>query len=116
MAAFKQACKKRHGNTTQWLVQSSDFQRWADETEFSVLWCSGKRMSRLHSTQPQLTIYLVGSGKTVLTFVPSLTENQALTDGRESEQELLRNCTVIEITRRTCESHSSFANSTKLHP
>jgi hypothetical protein len=45
IVAFKQARKKRHGNTAQWLTQSSEFGRWINETEVSVFWCSGKRES-----------------------------------------------------------------------
>ncbi len=37
MTAFKQARKKRHGNTSQWLVQSSDFHRWANESELDTI-------------------------------------------------------------------------------
>ncbi|KAI9732361.1 MAG: hypothetical protein M1834_001568 [Cirrosporium novae-zelandiae] len=49
--AFKQARKKCHVGTAQWLVQTSRFDRWHKETGSAVFWCSGK----------------IGSGKTILT-------------------------------------------------
>ncbi|ERF71485.1 hypothetical protein EPUS_00474 [Endocarpon pusillum Z07020] len=51
IAPFKQARKRRHGNTAQWLTQSQEFNRWMNEPGSSVFWCSGK----------------LGSGKTILT-------------------------------------------------
>ncbi|KAJ9664651.1 hypothetical protein H2201_005165 [Coniosporium apollinis] len=51
LAAFKQARKKRHGNTTQWLTRTSEMDRWLNDPGCPVFWCSGK----------------LGSGKTVLT-------------------------------------------------
>ncbi|KAK8044398.1 hypothetical protein PG993_004422, partial [Apiospora rasikravindrae] len=38
---FNQSTRKRHGNTTNWIYETSQFQRWV-EGNSSVLWCSGK--------------------------------------------------------------------------
>ncbi|KAK8131140.1 hypothetical protein PG984_007578 [Apiospora sp. TS-2023a] len=46
--SFKQSTRKRHGNTTNWIHETPQFQRWL-EGDSSVVWCSGK----------------IGSGKTI---------------------------------------------------
>jgi hypothetical protein len=52
--AWKQAHSKRHGNTCQWLAQSSEFDRWMRDTGSPVLWCSGKREYRSHLSRVRL--------------------------------------------------------------
>ncbi|KAK8018511.1 hypothetical protein PG991_007701 [Apiospora marii] len=39
--SFSQSTRKRHGNTTNWIHGTPQFQRWLDG-ESSVIWCSGK--------------------------------------------------------------------------
>ncbi|KAK8053281.1 Ankyrin repeat-containing domain protein [Apiospora saccharicola] len=39
--SFNQSTRKRHGNTTNWIHETPQFQRWL-EGGSSVVWCSGK--------------------------------------------------------------------------
>ncbi|PHH92270.1 hypothetical protein CDD83_8195 [Cordyceps sp. RAO-2017] len=51
LSPFKQACKKRHSSTGEWITSTSQFVRWTESSEPSLIWCFGK----------------IGSGKTILT-------------------------------------------------
>ncbi|KAF4332948.1 ankyrin repeat [Fusarium beomiforme] len=39
---FREACKKRHCGTAQWMFSAFEFNRWKNNTNSSLLWCSGK--------------------------------------------------------------------------
>ncbi|RYO82406.1 hypothetical protein DL764_009606 [Monosporascus ibericus] len=53
LSPFREARKKRHCSTAEWIFSTSEFNRWNDATASSLLWCCGK----------------IGSGKTILTFL-----------------------------------------------
>ena len=42
LTPFKQSRRMRHGDTTQWLFQTAEFDRWIEGTGPPLLWCSGK--------------------------------------------------------------------------
>lgn len=51
VAAFNQARKKRHGTTSSWLTETTEYQQWKQDPQSSTFYCSG----------------ILGAGKTVLT-------------------------------------------------
>lgn len=51
LAAYKQAARKRHGNTAQWLSRTLEMDRWLNHTGYPLLWCSGKREYSSYVTQ-----------------------------------------------------------------
>ncbi|KAH0489354.1 hypothetical protein TgHK011_009786 [Trichoderma gracile] len=48
---LKQSRRKRYSGTLEWLFKTREFDRWINDSESPLLWCSGK----------------IGSGKTILT-------------------------------------------------
>ncbi|KAM0452065.1 hypothetical protein ACHAPV_009689 [Trichoderma viride] len=50
LTPLKQGRRKRHSGTLEWLFQTQEYLSWANATDSSLLWCSGK----------------IGSGKTIL--------------------------------------------------
>ncbi len=61
MAPFKQARKARHGSTTTWLSETSEFQNWLNQAESSLFWCSGIRKSKRE----------ISTGSSILTIKPT---------------------------------------------
>lgn len=45
---LKQSRRKRYSGTLEWLFQTPEFDRWMNNTDYPLLWCSGKSKFPLH--------------------------------------------------------------------
>ena len=116
LAAFKQARKRRHGNTAQWLTQSPEFNQWTNEPGSSVFWCSGKREHKPRLARVKLMIISsrIWENDTHVSF-STTGEYQAMTDRQAAEQTSSKICFLTEVAMM-CVSDSSSVDLMKLYP
>ncbi|RYP43678.1 hypothetical protein DL768_009779 [Monosporascus sp. mg162] len=68
LSPFREARKKRHCSTAEWIFSTSEFNRWNDATASSLLWCCGKSKTILTAGVIEHVFANKGSADECVTF------------------------------------------------